>query len=165
MTDEEKAALVWLEATITDPFAYDSSKEAAGTLKALLAQPRLPETLGDELVASLWHASGFYGRSHREVAENILRVLREGLTPKKIVWRLRWQWVAADGQSGEEFRDEATLKEALWRERDGVWVADIRHRGVTRHLGHFATMDDAIAARKAAELELFGEFAPLQEAA
>ena len=44
--------------------------------------------------------------------------------------------------------------------RYGKFVAYITVDGKRRHLGYFAEFDAAVAARKAAEVELFKEFAP-----
>ena len=38
-----------------------------------------------------------------------------------------------------------------WHKRDSKWVAQIRHNKKHTHLGYFATIEEAIAARKAAE--------------
>lgn len=43
--------------------------------------------------------------------------------------------------------------------RDGKWVAYIRDGGRHRHLGTFASEDEALAARLSAERRLYGEFA------
>jgi hypothetical protein len=42
----------------------------------------------------------------------------------------------------------------------GAFVATISFKGQTKHLGTFATVEAAIAARYVAELLLFGDFAP-----
>ena len=42
-----------------------------------------------------------------------------------------------------------------WRKRSRKWQAQIQHAGHTKHLGHFYNKEDAIAARKAAEV-LYG---------
>ena len=47
-----------------------------------------------------------------------------------------------------------------WHKRDRRWHAHIRINYKTIHLGYFVSQEDAIAARKAAELQYFGEFAP-----
>jgi hypothetical protein len=40
-----------------------------------------------------------------------------------------------------------------WHKRDGAWIANIRKDGRKHHLGYFANLADAIAARKAAEVK------------
>jgi hypothetical protein len=42
----------------------------------------------------------------------------------------------------------------------GRWAARLKTGGKYLHLGRFATIDDAVAARRAAERKHFGEFAP-----
>lgn len=39
------------------------------------------------------------------------------------------------------------------------WHASIRFKGKTKHLGHYASFQDAVSARKIAEAEFHGEFA------
>jgi len=41
-----------------------------------------------------------------------------------------------------------------WYARDGVWRAAIGTGGAKKHLGYFANLDDAIAAKKQAEIAL-----------
>jgi len=52
-----------------------------------------------------------------------------------------------------------------WYPKLGKWVAYIRAGAKRKHLGYFAEKDDAIAARAAAERDLFGSFAPEARAA
>ena len=40
----------------------------------------------------------------------------------------------------------------FWNEGKRMWTARIKKNQVTRHLGHFASFDDAVKARKQAEL-------------
>jgi hypothetical protein len=47
-----------------------------------------------------------------------------------------------------------------WRERDKMWRAHIGFNGKYIHLGHFKNIEDAVCARKEAEVKYFGEFAP-----
>ena len=47
-----------------------------------------------------------------------------------------------------------------WFEARGKWRAKIQKNNQTFCLGYFVNQEDAIAARKAAELQYFGEFAP-----
>ena len=47
-----------------------------------------------------------------------------------------------------------------WYEAKSKWRAQIRINYKKIHLGYFVNQEDAIAARKAAELQYFGEFAP-----
>lgn len=44
--------------------------------------------------------------------------------------------------------------------RLGVWKARIGFNGKAIHLGTFLTVEEAAAARRAAELKYYGEFAP-----
>ena len=47
-----------------------------------------------------------------------------------------------------------------WCKARNKWKAAIQNNRKSIHLGSFANQEDAIAARKAAELQYFGEFAP-----
>ena len=47
-----------------------------------------------------------------------------------------------------------------WSKTKRKWVSQIRKNKKAIHLGCFVNQEDAIAARKAAELQYFGEFAP-----
>jgi hypothetical protein len=46
-----------------------------------------------------------------------------------------------------------------WFKKTNKWAAGIRINNKRIHLGYFANQEDAIAIRKAAELQYFGEFA------
>lgn len=48
----------------------------------------------------------------------------------------------------------------FWVKRISRWVAQIRCNYKHTHLGCFTDITEAIAARRAAELDVFGEFAP-----
>lgn len=41
-----------------------------------------------------------------------------------------------------------------WHSSNQKWIAEIRSKGQKRHIGSFANFDDAVAARKTAEIEL-----------
>ena len=43
-----------------------------------------------------------------------------------------------------------------WKKQNSKWVAHIRHNHKLIHLGCFATIEDAVAARKAGELKYWG---------
>lgn len=45
-----------------------------------------------------------------------------------------------------------------WDKSRNLWQASIRFKGKKYNLGRFADFDDAVAARQAAEKEIFGEF-------
>ena len=47
-----------------------------------------------------------------------------------------------------------------WFERTNKWLVQITKNNKKIHLGYFVNQEDAIAARKAAELQYFAEFAP-----
>lgn len=47
-----------------------------------------------------------------------------------------------------------------WYKKYGKWVAIIGVNGKQKNLGYFNSIDDAAAARKAAEIRYYGEFAP-----
>lgn len=48
----------------------------------------------------------------------------------------------------------------FWSKTRKKWVAQIGKNNKRMHLGYFLNQEDAIAARKAAELQYFAEFAP-----
>lgn len=45
-----------------------------------------------------------------------------------------------------------------WHKRDNIWLSNITVNDKTIHLGYFENFDDAITARKEAELKYFGEY-------
>lgn len=51
------------------------------------------------------------------------------------------------------------LKGVSWCNRNGRWLASIRHHGRNRHLGYFDDPNEAHAAYADAARETFGEFA------
>ena len=55
------------------------------------------------------------------------------------------------------------LKGVYWENRKQKWRAQIGAFGKRKHLGYFATKEEAYAARLGAEKELHGEFAPSEE--
>ena len=52
------------------------------------------------------------------------------------------------------------VKGVRWHNRDGKWHAQIQHHGRHIHLGYFTNFDDALAARRAADVKYHGEFTP-----
>ncbi len=52
----------------------------------------------------------------------------------------------------------------LWARKHAKWQAYISLNNKHRHLGLFARIEDAIAARAKAEIEMFGHFAPTRKA-
>jgi len=48
----------------------------------------------------------------------------------------------------------------FWCKKENKWRARITKNNKKIHLGYFVNQEDAIAARKAGELQYFGEFAP-----
>lgn len=50
-----------------------------------------------------------------------------------------------------------------WRKEKNKWYAYIRVNGKKKHLGYFNTKEEAAEARRQAEIEYFGEFAPDRE--
>ncbi len=45
--------------------------------------------------------------------------------------------------------------------KSGKWIAKISDNGRWRYLGRFASKDDAVEARRVAEVETYGEFSPI----
>jgi len=58
-------------------------------------------------------------------------------------------------------RGSSRHKGVHWHSRSRLWIARIRHQGKQRHLGCFASENEAAAAYDAAAQELFGEYALL----
>ncbi len=56
-------------------------------------------------------------------------------------------------------RNSSGVKGVMWYKRHGRWTASIRVDRKLIHLGYFSTIEEAAAARRAAELQHFGEFA------
>jgi hypothetical protein len=54
---------------------------------------------------------------------------------------------------------ESGLCGVKWKKSAAKWRAEIKVAGKAKHLGYFDSKDDAIAARKTAEVDLFGEYA------
>lgn len=52
----------------------------------------------------------------------------------------------------------------FWIQKKSRWLARITIDGERKYLGHYRDKCEAISARKRAEIELFGEFAPNREA-
>jgi hypothetical protein len=57
-------------------------------------------------------------------------------------------------------RNRSGATGVCWYIRDQKWSAQIKKNGRQIHLGYFTNKQDAIAARRIAEAEHFGEFAP-----
>ena len=82
MTAAEKAALKWLDERVGHAGGCECSDcQAPRTLKAMLAEPRLPRELSDPLCDAIWWACE--GDGHRDVAEKIVATMREYLTKPK----------------------------------------------------------------------------------
>jgi hypothetical protein len=58
-------------------------------------------------------------------------------------------------------RNTSGHKGVMWYARHQKWTASIRVDRKLKYLGYFDDIQDAIAARQQAEIELFGEFSPL----
>src|SRR5690606_16380357 len=59
-------------------------------------------------------------------------------------------------------RNTSGIKGVMWYRRHSKWVASIRVDRKLLHLGYFPTIEEAAIARRAAELQYFGEFASLR---
>ena len=59
-----------------------------------------------------------------------------------------------------DIRKDSTskIKGVYWHKSSGKWQSNIMIKGESIHLGLFLSIDDAISARKAAEVKYFGEF-------
>lgn len=59
-------------------------------------------------------------------------------------------------------RNTSGVTGVYWVKTNKRWAAQIKIKGKSSHLGCFTDKDDAIKARKDAELKYYGEFAPCQ---
>lgn len=85
---------------------------------------------------------------NRNPADNRIENLR--LVPQSLnCWNRKTQ---ANNTSG--------VKGVSMHNASGLWRAQIAVDRKQMHLGYFSAFDDAVAARKAAELRYYGEFAP-----
>ena len=50
-----------------------------------------------------------------------------------------------------------------WYKRSNKWRAQIKLNNKTKHLGYYENIEEAIQARRQAEIDYFGEFAPTKE--
>lgn len=50
-----------------------------------------------------------------------------------------------------------------WHKKSNKWRAQIKLNKKTKHLGYYDNIEDAIQARRQAEIDYFGEFAPTKE--
>lgn len=124
-------------------------------------------------------------KGHRQVRFNGKLLLEH-----RVIWFIVYGYIPEEIDHINRVRDDnrlANLRECTHREnnrnmsvrwdsstrvpgvarypRYGKFVAYITLNGKRRHLGYFAEFDAAVAARKAAEVELFKEFAADREAA
>lgn len=60
--------------------------------------------------------------------------------------------------SGVSVRNTSGVKGVRWNKFRNRWTAVITKNYKIMHVGHFKEFDDAVAARRDAELRLFGEF-------
>jgi HNH endonuclease/AP2 domain len=63
---------------------------------------------------------------------------------------------------GKRLSNTSGIKGVSWYRQNQKWRADIRINGEKKHLGFFATIDEAAAAYASAAAEHFGEFARLE---
>lgn len=56
-------------------------------------------------------------------------------------------------------RNQSGCTGVCWYPQKNKWQVSIMAEGKRKHLGHFANLEDAIAARRAAEAKYYGDFA------
>lgn len=62
-------------------------------------------------------------------------------------------------KSGKLYSNNTSgCKGVNWHKGTGMWQARIQFRKINYHLGYYSNINDAITARKTAELQYFGEF-------
>ena len=64
------------------------------------------------------------------------------------------EWQTPQQQSinrGPMSSNTSGFRGVSWHKRDKRWAAQIKRDGVTKHIGYFATYEEAVAARLAAE--------------
>jgi hypothetical protein len=58
-------------------------------------------------------------------------------------------------------KDSASGIRGVWFDKArGLWATQISHRGKRLNLGRFRSMEQAVAARREKEIEIWGQFAP-----
>lgn len=81
--------------------------------------------------------------------------LRETTPQKNLINRHRQDSRNKSGVRGVMYQTQPKFK--------NKWGAEIRVKGKMFYLGHYATKEEAVAVRRAAELKHFGELCPLIE--
>jgi hypothetical protein len=111
-----------------------------------------------------YKAGALWGKSY--LAHRVIWLLMTGSWPEGDIDHIngirsdnRWSNLRAVSRT-ENMRNKRKNKNnksghvgVHWHARDGRWVAKIGHEGRDRWLGQFGSLDDAVAARKAAERE------------
>jgi hypothetical protein len=89
---------------------------------------------------------------------------RNGLNNKRGNLRLA---TVAQNQHNKNLASNNTsgVTGVYWNKREQKWTARIKRNGKCIHLGLHVAFDDAVAARHAAEIEMWGEFSPLSNQA
>lgn len=121
-----------------------------------------------------WHLSGGYAQTHCWIGDKLSCELMHRLImapPKGMVVdhingdrldnRRENLRVCSNAQNISnrvtiDRRNKSGVTGVHWHAKAGKWAAEIKRR----HLGLFATIEEAAKVRRAAELAIFGEFAP-----
>ena len=86
----------------------------------------------------------------------------DGNKLNNIIKNLRLATHSQNNSNNKRARRDSTsnILGVYWHKTRSKWTAQINSNKKKIHLGLFVNQEDAIAARKAAELQYFGEFAP-----
>jgi hypothetical protein len=121
MTDEQKAALAWLDGRATGSYGDDAH---ARTLKAMLAEPRLPEEVDIDCASQT--AGLYHNEDHQNVAKDAIYAYHVKLRARlrkpqtKKVWHI--VFLHKDG-GGSYRRDGYRSKEAALNDA-GLFLKD-----------------------------------------
>jgi hypothetical protein len=133
MTDEQKAALEWLE--LFTPGGIDAHPYAR-TIKAMLAEPRLPEEVDIDCASQT--AGLYHNEDHQHVAKDAIHFYHVKLRARlrkpqtKTVDVEGWAVVSPTGYVGVFQRTKADAETWLWRCQDGSTVVRVTGKAEVR---------------------------------
>lgn len=98
----------------------------------------------------------FYGREPKETIDHVNRIK----TDNRIANLREASWSQQIMNQGMRSNNTSGFKGVIWDRDRNRYAAQLMLNGRNKYLGRFERIEDAIAARKAAEEKYFGEFAP-----
>jgi hypothetical protein len=77
---------------------------------------------------------------------------------------LRWATLSENGANTKDIWESNTsgVKGVSWDKSRDRWCATIQFNGIKTFLGNFKTLEEATTVRRAKEIELFGDFLPIE---